>query len=186
MYRLLKNLNAPIFLNAAAAACGILQLSINSISDIRHRQISLKITVLFGIAGWILFAAGLICPDGSSAFFLISTLNLSKSGLTPALLFDLFAKLLAGLILITIWKVSRGGIGFGDILSLISLSLCCTFFTWFIAVMIGFMLAFFFAVLLFFRKIFRSGSHEARSFDFPFIPFLLFGFLLSLLVAKIN
>lgn len=180
MFQLLKNLNVPGFLNAAAAACGILQLSINSISDLQHRQILFKVTIFCGIAGWILFMISLICSDGSSSSSLITLFaSVGPGRLVHALLPDLFAKLLASLSLFTVWKISRGGIGFGDILSLLSLSLCCAFSTWIFAVIIGFALAFFFAMLLFFRNIFRHSNHSARSFDFPFIPFLLFGFLLS-------
>lgn len=184
MFRLLKNLNVPDFLNATAAACGILQLSINSISDLHHRQILFKVTVVFGVIGCILFMASLICSNGpsSAVFFPFFTLTESRQR-AHALLFDLFAKLLAVLLLLTLWKFSRGGIGFGDILSLISLSLCCTFSTWILTVIIGFVLAFFFAILLFFRNIIRHSIHSDRSFDFPFIPFLLFGFLLSLIIV---
>lgn len=169
MYHLLKNLNAPDFLNAAAAACGILQLSANSISDLRHRIICPKITLICGIAGLGLALSSFACSSG--AFSCRST---------GQFFIDILQKAACLLLLTAACRISRGGIGIGDLICLASLACCCSFRTWITTIGIGFSGAFFLVLILFFLNIFHRCGRSVRSLGIPFIPLLLTGFLLAL------
>ncbi len=173
MYPLLKNLTVPEFLNAAAAAAGILQLSINSISDLRKREILPKVTLLCGISGMILLLLMVCFPSA----------NLPVKNCFTSFLFDTLKKAGCILLLLLLPRISHGGIGLGDIKSLISLACCCSFSVWITSLILGFLLTFLPAAAMFLTSLLRHHSLSARCRSIPFIPFLLAGFLLSSFLA---
>lgn len=170
MYLLSKNLTVPEFLNAAAAAAGILQLSINSIADIRRRVIRLMPTLLLG-------ATGLLCRLGLVLFFPDSSPAQSASSFA----LDMVKKLICLILLAFFSRISEGGIGGGDLISLASLACCCSFPKWAAAAVCGFFLAFVFAAALFLSAVPRGGRRSGSS-GFPFLPFLLGGCLIAAVI----
>lgn len=133
----------------------ILFLLIQSLHDCRSRTISLRLTA-------VVAAAGLL--------FLIIRQPVAS---------EVLLRLLPGFVLLSAGLLSRGGIGTGDGLVLLTAGLCLPSD----AAIAGTGLALFLSALLGAVLLIRRRS---RNTAFPFVPFLLVGCLISLLFRVLS
>ena len=132
----------------------LLVLLCNSIQDLRKRNILLKTTVIYGITG----AAAALCGSGGDVFLTILSF-------------------LPGLCLLLTAKFSGGKVGYGDGILLLAVGA----WTGFLECMLNLTAGLFMAALWCIIRM-LSGKMNRKD-EIPFVPFLLLGTFIRLIVA---
>lgn len=136
-------------------AAALIYLIINSFFDIRTKTIPLLPSILFGFAGILL------------------SIFLFKRSIP-----ELLCALIPGILLTAFSFITRGGIGLGDGLSVIVVSLYISFSSVIPFLCLSVFISSIYALFLF-------GIKRNRSAEFPFIPFLAAGLASYLMISKI-
>lgn len=124
-------------------------LLLNSFVDFKKREILLIPTTLYGIAG---------------LFFCFWVSH------TP--LPEILCSSVPGIFLLLIGRVSRGKVGYGDGILVLTMGIWNGFLKCLFSLTAGLLLASFWAVLTLLVKKYRADD------ELPFVPFLLFGYLI--------
>lgn len=132
-----------------------LYLSINSLSDIRYKKISLFVSVLFGIAA-----------------ILVNIIIRQYS-----LLSLILAVVLGGIIML-VSKITKGAIGIGDGIVLMVLGLYTGIYINLTVLFYGFLVSALMSILLLSLKRVRKKD------SLPFVPCLLVGYLITLVLEE--
>lgn len=133
----------------------LLMLSFFALQDLRSRSISLRAALFFGAAETVL---AFFHPHGS--------------------LLSFAAALLPGTFLFLICALTREGIGSGDAAVVCLMGLCLSVSEVALSLLAGLFLSFFYAAILLLSRRGRCRT------SFPFLPFLLPGTVLFLLVSR--
>lgn len=128
-------------------------LLLNCWSDIKRREIYLFLTILYGLLG------------------LVVQLVEANSLYT-----EILTSMIPGLFLLLTGKVSQGKVGYGDGILVLALGIWIGFFRCLMALTAGLILA---AIWSAFSLIFKKCKKDDQ---IPFIPFLLFGYLVRLIL----
>ena len=129
-------------------------LSINSWTDIRKRRISLLSIAIFAFIGLVY-----------QGFY--------KKQLSPALL-----GLVPGILLLAVSRVTREALGMGDALLMLVLGIYLGLQNSVEVLLLALFLAAFWAGIL------MLICHKKRDYEFPFVPFLLLGYIGRILLCK--
>ena len=129
----------------------LLLLIVNSVIDLWKKKISMGSVLVYGLF-WLCF-----CMKGSH-------------------LESVLLGMLPGLIMMIVGKITRGAIGMGDGILLMSMGLCLVWEKIVVLLIWAFLLAFGWAVIQF-----TIQKKNGKS-NFPFVPFLLMGYILVLLM----
>lgn len=129
-------------------------LSINSWTDVRKRQISLLSVAIFALIG-------------------LTYQGLYKKQMSPILL-----GLIPGILLLTISRVTREALGMGDALLMLVLGIFLGLQSSVEVLLLALFLAAFWAGIL------MLLCRKKRDYEFPFVPFLLLGYIGRILLCK--
>lgn len=129
-------------------------LSINSWTDIRKRQISLVSVGIFTLLG-------------------LAYQGFYKKDLPPALL-----GLLPGILLLAVSRITREALGIGDALLMLVLGIYLGLQSSIEVLLLALFLAAFWAGFL------MLICHRKRDYEFPFVPFLLLGYIGRILLCN--
>lgn len=131
----------------------LLLLLLNCWGDIKRREIYLLITILYGLLGLVV--------------------QLSEAN---SLYTEILTSMIPGLFLLLTGKVSQGKVGYGDGILVLALGIWLGFFRCLMTLTAGLILA---AIWSAFSLILKRCKKDDQ---IPFIPFLLFGYLVRLLL----
>lgn len=134
-------------------AITLLLLLLNCWGDIKRREIYLLITILYGLLGLVV--------------------QLSEAN---SLYTEILTSMIPGLFLLLTGKVSQGKVGYGDGILVLALGIWLGFFRCLMTLTAGLILA---AIWSAFSLILKRCKKDDQ---IPFIPFLLFGYLVRLIL----